>query len=128
MKIKCIQCKYSEFLSLPFEKEEFSTSSDNDFYRLVDTRFFLRVKYIVKSDDRMKRYRNCLMRLKEKETSHLQRKADIIYNENLKESIGIFYFKAHVYNYFPWGAEYVHMYECICLLYSMGKIQKYHLT
>lgn len=65
------------------------------------------------------------MRLKEKETSHLQARADIIDNENLVKSIGIFHFKALIYNCFPCGGECVHMYECI-FLYSIGKIQNYH--
>lgn len=81
VKIKCVQYKISEITQFPLKKKkEFCTSSINDFYRLEGTRVLLKIKYIVRSDesdDRVKGYRNCLTRLKEKETSNLQRKVDI---------------------------------------------------
>lgn len=114
MKTKCIQYEFSEFMQFPLKKKEFCTSTNN-FYRLEVTRVLLKIKCIARSDDRVKGYRNCLMRLKEKETSHLQRRGDTIYNENLVESIGTFHFKARIYNCFLWGGECVRMYECIYL-------------
>lgn len=59
----------------------------------------------------LKGYRNHLMRPKEEENSHLQRKDDIIYNENLIKSVGTFHFKACIYNLFPYNIDKMHKYH-----------------